>query len=203
MIGGNAWAYSDDFCTYDGKPPIPLCDSEYYGTGALDRVYPAEGDGWVCLAVRSDAEFNKMVATIGLPELAGDERFASAKAREMHDEILTGLLAARLREKPADEWESLMSAARVGCVQVNMGGQPVFTSYDPVLRQTGLTVTVDHPLYGEMVRAAPPVSFSETPGRVAPPCAHGQHNRAILAEIGYSDEDINEFETRKVVIPPS
>ena len=34
MISGNAWCYSDDFCTYDGKPPIPLCDSEYYGTGA-------------------------------------------------------------------------------------------------------------------------------------------------------------------------
>jgi len=203
MIGGNAWAYSDDFCTYDGKPAIPLCDSEYYGTSALDRVYRAQGDGWVCVAVRSDAEFNSLAIVLGQPELAVDERFASAKAREMHDEVLTALLTERLREKPAGEWEALSSAARVGCVEVNMKGQPVFTSYDPVLRETGLTVVFEHPLYGEMVRAAPPVSFSDTPGRVAPPCARGQHNRAILAEVGYGDDEINDFEARNVVIAPS
>ena len=51
-----------------------------------------------------------------------------------------------------------------------MTGQPIFTVFDPVLRETGLTVAADHPVFGEMVRAAPPVAFSETPGRVAPPC---------------------------------
>ena len=47
-----------------------------------------------------------------------------------------------------------------------------------------------------MVRAAPPVTFSETPGRVAPPCLRGQHNRSILAELGYSDDEIDDFESR-------
>src|ERR1700687_3808221 len=69
MIGGNAWAYSDDFCTYDGKPPTPLCDSEYYGTSPLDRVYPASEGGWVCLSVRSDAELAALQATLELSEV--------------------------------------------------------------------------------------------------------------------------------------
>jgi crotonobetainyl-CoA:carnitine CoA-transferase CaiB-like acyl-CoA transferase len=84
-----------------------------------------------------------------------------------------------------------------------MKGQPVFTSYDPVLRENGLTVSVDHPLYGEIIRAAPPISFSETPGRVAPPCTRGQHNRSILTELGYSDGDITKFEELNVIIPPA
>ena len=67
-----------------------------------------------------------------------------------------------------------------------MKGQPAFTSFDPVLRETGLTVEIDHPMFGPIVRAAPPVSFSETPGKVAPPCVRGEHNHAILSEIGYS-----------------
>jgi crotonobetainyl-CoA:carnitine CoA-transferase CaiB-like acyl-CoA transferase len=58
-------------------------------------------------------------------------------------------------------------------------------------------------LFGEMVRSAPPVSFSETPGRVAPPCLRGQHNRSVLAEVGYSDDEIARFEAEQIVIPAS
>lgn len=200
MIGGNAWAYSDDFCSYAGKPPTPLCDSEYYGTSALDRVYEAADGSWVALAVRTDAEFTALVDTVGLD---ADERFATASARAEHDDDLVEVLGKVFAEKPAAEWESLLSAAQVGCVNVNLLGQPVFTSFDPVLRETGLTVTVEHPLYGEIVRAAPPVAFSETPGRVAPPCVRGQHNRSILAELGYSDGDIIKFEELSIITAPA
>jgi crotonobetainyl-CoA:carnitine CoA-transferase CaiB-like acyl-CoA transferase len=203
MIGGNAWAYSDDFCSYAGKPPTVLCDSEYYGTGALDRVYEAAEGSWVCLAVKTDAEFSALLGVIGRPELATDERFASAATRAVHDDELVDLLGACFAEKPAAEWESELSAVRVGCVNVNLLGQPVFTSFDEVLRETGLTVTIEHPLYGEIVRAAPPISFSETPGRVAPPCVRGQHNAAILTGLGYSEADITKFEELNVVAPPS
>lgn len=203
MIGGNAWAYSDDFCRYEGKPPVPLCDDEYYGTCALDRLYRAGGDGWVCLTVRTDEEFAALVDTLGMPELAKDERFSSAAARAANDSELTELLAARFTEKPAAEWESTLSAADVGCVEVNMLGQPIFTVHDPVLRETGLTVTDQHPVFGEMVRAAPPVAFSETPGRVAPPCLRGQHNRSVMTELGYSDTEISKLEELKAVVPPN
>jgi crotonobetainyl-CoA:carnitine CoA-transferase CaiB-like acyl-CoA transferase len=203
MIGGNAWAYSDDFCSYASKPPTVLCDSEYYGTSALDRVYEAAEGSWVCLAVKTDAEFAALLRVLGLPELAADERFASADARAAHDEELVSLLGARFAKRPAEEWESELAAARVGCVNVNLLGQPVFTSFDPVLRETGLTVTVEHPMYGEIVRAAPPISFSETPGCVAPPCVRGQHNTAILTGLGYSEADITKFEQLNVVTPPS
>ncbi len=192
MIGGNAWAYSDDFCTYDGKPPIPLCDSEYYGTSALDRVYEAAGDSWVCLAVKADDEFDALVRTLGVPD-----------AKSASNDELEALLAAKFAERPAAEWESELTAADVGCVECNLFGQPIFTIYDPVLRETGLTVTVDHPLFGEMVRAAPPVSFSDMAGRVAPPCLRGEHNRAILAELGYSEADIAKFEELNAVVAPA
>jgi crotonobetainyl-CoA:carnitine CoA-transferase CaiB-like acyl-CoA transferase len=202
MIGGNAWAYSDDFCSYRGKTPIPLCDSEYYGTSALDRVYEAAGGAWVCLAVRSDREFTALLDAIGLPELATDDRFSSTSGRAGHDDELVELLAKRFADKPAAEWEAVLTDARVGCVEVNMEGQPVFTAYDPVLRETGLTVAVEHPLFGEIIRAAPPISFSEVPGRVAPPCVRGQHNRTILTELGYSEGDIDKFEELNVITPP-
>jgi crotonobetainyl-CoA:carnitine CoA-transferase CaiB-like acyl-CoA transferase len=201
MIAGNAWAYSDDFCSYAGKPPVALCDDENWGTSALDRLYAAAEDTYVCLAVRSERDFRSLVSVMGLPDVADDERFKTDTGRREHDTALSAALAARFGDKPAAEWESALTAADVGCVEVNTAGQPVFTSYDPVLRETGLTVTFEHPLFGEMVRAAPPVSFSETPGRVAPPCLRGQHNREILTELGYSDAEVADLEARGAVIP--
>lgn len=203
MIAGNALAYSDDFCTYDGKPPVALCDDDYFGTSALDRVYPAADGTWVCLVVRTDAEFSALATIVGEPALASDERFVDVTARVKSDDALVVALGSRFATRPALEWEALCTPARVGCVAVTMTGQPVFTSFDPGLREAGLTVTFEHPLFGEMVRAAPPVTFSETPGRVAPPCLRGQHNRSILAEVGYSDDEIARFEADKTVIPAS
>jgi crotonobetainyl-CoA:carnitine CoA-transferase CaiB-like acyl-CoA transferase len=202
MIAGNAWAYSDDFCTYDGKPPVALCDDENWGTSALDRLYAAAEDTWVCLAVRSEREFRSLVSVMGLSDVADDARFPTEAGRREHDAALGAALAARFRDKPAAAWESALTAADVGCVAVNTDGHPVFTTHDPVLRATGLTVTFEHPLFGEMVRAAPPVAFSETPARVAPPCLRGQHNREILTELGYSETEIADLEVRGAVIPP-
>lgn len=201
MIGANAWAYSDDFCSYRGKPPSPLCDDECYGTGALDRVYKASDGSWVCLHVPVDREFVALSRELGVPELAEDPRFASEVARRDNDQALAAILAGRFTQRPAAEWETVMTKADVGCVEANMQGQPIVTSFDPVLRETGLTVTYEHPLFGEMVRAAPPVTFSDTPGRVAPPCVRGQHNRSVLADAGYSDEEIDRLESANVVIP--
>lgn len=202
MIGGNAWAYSDDFCTYEGKPPVPLCDSEYYGTGALNRLYATAESGWVCLEVRTEKEFAALLDGLGVSDLATDERFASTEARTAHDDELVEVIGSKFAEKPAVEWETGLTDAGVGCVAVNLFGQPVFTSFDPVLRETGLTVADEHPLFGEMIRSAPPVSFSETPGRIGPPCVRGEHNRAILAGVGYTDDEIAKLEETSAVIPP-
>ena len=201
MISGNAWCYSDDFCTYDGKPGVAVCDSEYYGTNAIDRLYET-AEGWVCLAVRTDDEFEALLSTLGLPDLAVDPRFATPEARAANDDALIAALGARFKEKPAAEWESALLAADVGCVEAFMKGYPAFSSFDPGLREIGLTVEFDHPTFGPMVRAAPPVTFSETPGRVAPPCARGEHNAAILGELGYSPDQIAGLEAEGVVFAP-
>jgi crotonobetainyl-CoA:carnitine CoA-transferase CaiB-like acyl-CoA transferase len=202
MIGGNAWCYSDDFCRYEGKPPVPICDDDYYGTSALDRVYEAADGSWVCLAVRSDKEFAALVHALDLPELLTDDRFATDKARQVNDAELMETLAGRFQQRPAAEWEAMLSKVDVGCVEANMNGHAAFTSFDPVLRETGLTLAFDHPLFGSMVRAAPPISFSETPGRVEPPCRRGQHNQAILTELGLSPEEINGLEKEGIIFPP-
>lgn len=202
MMAGNAWAYSDDFCSYAGKPPTPLCDDEYFGTSALERVYPASDGTWLCLVVRTDGEFARLASVVD-PDLATDDRFASAAARTANDEALITALGAAFTTRGAKDWETTLSAVRVGCVEADLRGQPMVTSFEPALREAGLTVAFDHPMFGEMVRAAPPIAFSETPSRVGLPAARGQHNRAVLTELGYDDAAIGALEASGVITPPA
>jgi crotonobetainyl-CoA:carnitine CoA-transferase CaiB-like acyl-CoA transferase len=203
MISGNAWAYADDFCSYASKPPLKLADDEYYGTDALDRLYPAADDTWVCVAIRSDSEFRRLADALGDGVLATDDRFATCDARAVNDAALVGALTQQFARRDAATWEALGVQHRVGVVAANLQGQPMMTSFDAGLLEAGLTVRYEHPIFGEMVRAAPPLTFSETPGRVAPPCIRGEHNRSILAELGYADDAIDQLEAAGVIAPPA
>ncbi len=198
MISGNAWCYSDDFCWYAGKPPVPVCDDDYLGSGALERVYPA-AEGWVCLVVRSEKEWQALTEEIGLSELATDPRFGAIEGRKSNNDELAAILGGRFKEKPAAEWEQVLSQADVGCVNVCMQGQPAFISSDPVLRKAGFTTEIEHPRFGRMVVWAPYLEFSKTPSRLGRPCERGEHNRSILSSVGYSNADIDRLETRGVV----
>jgi crotonobetainyl-CoA:carnitine CoA-transferase CaiB-like acyl-CoA transferase len=201
MIGGNALAYSDDFCTYEGKLPIPICDDEGFGVHALYRLYEAS-EGWVCLAATTDREWRSLVRAIGEPGLAVDERFANGADRMRHDTELVEILGATFRTRPAAEWESLLTTAGVGCVDVFLDGYQAFTSTDRGLREAGTTVEVGHPLLGSLVRSGPPVVFSETPWRLAPSCLRGEHNETVLSTLGYSDDEIAALTERGVLFAP-
>ena len=89
--------------------------------------------------------------------------------------------------------------ARVACVSAFEASHSEFTCTDPVLRETGLVVEVDHPTFGTILRAGPPVVLSDTPGRVAAGCLLGEHTQAILTERGYTAAQIDDLTDRKVV----
>ncbi len=43
------------------------------------------------------------------------------------------------------------------------------------------------------------IAFSDTPSQARPFTEHGEHTRALLAEVGYDDEAIAELEADGVV----
>ncbi|QTI71003.1 CaiB/BaiF CoA transferase family protein [Gordonia polyisoprenivorans] len=202
MIGANAMAYADDFCTYEGKPPARITDDDYWGVSALDRCYEAADDTFVCVAVYSDVDFGRFAELIGAPDLASEPRFATVEARAENDAELLKEVTPRLATRPAPEWEADAIKLRVGCVAVSMVGHAIMTSFDPGLRESGLTVAVQNPRLGELIQAAVPVRFSETPGQVRPASSRGEHNRSVLLGLGYDQSEIAQFEENKIVIPP-
>ena len=140
---------------------------------------------------------------LSLTDLVDDPRFATAVARAENDGVLASLLEERFATKSARHWEEALTAVGVGCVEANMQGLPSFIAFNPTLLETGVTVSIDDPQFGPMVRFAPPVSFSETPGRVGPSCVRGEHSRSVLADMGYTEAQIARYEAAGALLPPA
>ena len=57
-----------------------------------------------------------------------------------------------------------------------------------------MTEYIDHPRLGEFTVTTSPLDLSETPVREPEHTpVLGEHNREVLAELGYSDEQIEAF----------
>ena len=198
MLMANAYANAEDFFRYDGKPPRRLPDSEGYGTGALNRLYPARG-GWVFLACPFEQEWQDLCRTIGRLDLLEDPRFANPEARERHDAALAEDLGRIFATKQPLEWETLLTDADVACVKAEDRGPFHFYDEDAQVRENGFTTQVETPRLGEFWRYSPLLRFSHTEDKAEPGMLKGQHTEAILRELGYGPEQISGLKERRVV----
>jgi crotonobetainyl-CoA:carnitine CoA-transferase CaiB-like acyl-CoA transferase len=71
------------------------------------------------IAVGNDRLFARLCAAVGLPELAGDARFATNEARVENVDALAGELNAVFATAPADQWVETLRAASVPVGPIN------------------------------------------------------------------------------------
>ena len=166
-------------------PPLPRASS-------AARVYPT-ADGWAFLMCPFEDEWTRLCDAIERPDLLRDPRFADAARRAANDDALSSALSAAFAQKPASEWERILTAVDVGCVQAEDRGMYHFFSEDPHVQRNGLTVEVSHPRFGDFWRYAPILSFSEMASEAGPGITLGQHTIPILKELGYDDRRIREM----------
>ena len=199
MMCANAWANHDEAYDYPGRPAYAIPDAECYGLHALYRLYEAK-EGWVFLACPFEEEWATLCETIGRSDLYEDPRFAPP-ARRSHDEELIHELSAVFATKTASEWEELLTARDVACVRVTDTNTEEFFLDDSHAQDNELTVEVEDesPRYGKYIRPGGIVHLSETPGRYRAASYGGQHSIDIMQELGYSDEQIDDYQKRRIV----
>lgn len=146
-------------------------------------------DGWLQMLIVRDVQWVRFAAIIGRPELAADARFATADARVEHAADLLAIVWPALAAKPASHWVPLLREADVMHEPLNnleeFFAQPQTKAIDLVswLTVPGMPKTLPMPNIPGIARFA-----DGTPLATAP--AIGHHTRAILAEHGYSADEI-------------
>jgi benzylsuccinate CoA-transferase BbsF subunit len=162
--------------------------------------YRCEGtDGWVSIAVGTDAEWSALCGVIGTPELVADKRFATRAARWANREAI----------RPAIEgWSAGLSPA-AATELLQAAGVPAAPSAtyaellaDPHLAERGLFGRVPHPMLprGAVVVGAPWLMTPPTATNLEPAPRLGQHNSYVYGELlGLSDDEIADYVERGVI----
>jgi crotonobetainyl-CoA:carnitine CoA-transferase CaiB-like acyl-CoA transferase len=188
------------FATPDGRgPERERIDAEQYGFSATRRLYET-ADGWLALHIRHDDDWTSLCRTIGADHLLRDPRFADAEGRRTADRALATELARVLSAAPADEWFTKLDDAGVPC-EISSSTFARALLADGDIHRRGWVVENPHPHLGSVTQTAMSFSFSATSQQnLARSPVTGEHSRAILADLGYSVEDIDDLVADGVVV---
>lgn len=136
------------------------------------------GEGYVCLVANTDAQWQRLFALLGRPELAADPRFATMGDRIRHAEPLYEAISGSLLERGAVEWLALFLEHDIPAGPAN-GLDELLN--DPHLEDVAFFQTVEHPTEGTLRCAPTPLRFSASPRAAAGGApALGEHNADIL-----------------------
>jgi crotonobetainyl-CoA:carnitine CoA-transferase CaiB-like acyl-CoA transferase len=153
-------------------------------------------DGWLVIACSSEAQFAKIAAALGRPELASDERFATMSARQANREQLYEIMDPRLLERTTAQWLEVLDAAGAAAAPINTIDQ-VFA--DPQVLHRDMLLSVEHTSLGEIPQLGHAQKFFGTPAVIRlPPPTLGEHNDEVLGEIGDGDGRPGAIAAREV-----
>ncbi|MEI7860903.1 MAG: CoA transferase [Acidimicrobiales bacterium] len=152
--------------------------------------YPTADGTYVCIVAGSDANFRRLCAAMGTPELADDPEWATLSQRAAGSDQINDMVAA---------WTSARSAAEVeaACIAHEV---PVATAYtaadilaDPHLAARGDLVTIDDPIAGPHRQQAPaPRIDGRTPVAPRPAPLLGEHNDEVWRDlVGLSADELD------------
>jgi len=146
-------------------------------------------EGFFCLAVGNDGQWQKLCRLLGRPELAVDPRFATNPARVQHRDVLIPMLQEVFVTQDSAFWLREIAAAGIPCGPVQTIDH-VFA--DPQVLARDMVWTVPHPAVGEVRLTGSPLKLSETPVayRTHPPLL-GEHTDEVLTSLlGYAPEEV-------------
>ena len=146
-------------------------------------------DGFITIQAGFEEHYRALCRVLGLPELAGDPRFATRADRVRNLPELEPLLGAALVRRDVAHWYKVLGEAGVICAPIYGPGE---VYGDPHVVARRVKRSIPHPLAGTLDVVANPIRYSATPidDYRAPPSL-GEGNADILSDwLGFSPEQI-------------
>jgi crotonobetainyl-CoA:carnitine CoA-transferase CaiB-like acyl-CoA transferase len=166
----------------------PLDKGGYARHLSRDRRPYKTADGYLCVIVYNDKQWNAFFEASGRNDLRHDPRFATFAGRSVNIDTVYGELARIFLTRTTAEWTDLLTKADVPVMPMH---DLESVLEDPHLVATDFFPIVEHPTEGPIRSMRVAATWSETkaePERLAPRL--NEHGEAILREAGFSDDEI-------------
>jgi crotonobetainyl-CoA:carnitine CoA-transferase CaiB-like acyl-CoA transferase len=149
-------------------------------------------DGYVNIGVANDKHFGLLCRTLGFPDLADDQRFATGPGRVTNYDELRPIIAGTVARLTRAEVMKMLGDSGIAVGAVNTVAEAL---EDPQLHAREMVAELTHPEYGPLRYLGIPIKLSDTPGRLgsAPPL-FGEHNREVLLDLGFRESEVVAFE---------
>src|SRR5262245_28786492 len=168
-----------------GEAPAPTGSAHI-----LSAPYQAfrAADGWLTIGGANQANWERMVRVLGAPEWLADQRFSTNSERMKNLPALVELMNAKVRSFKMKDLLAALEAEGVPCGPINSIAD---MASDAQTLAREMVVELEHPRAGRTRALGLPVKLSKTPGEVSRPAPLlGQHTREVLAEYGFSSNEI-------------
>ena len=157
----------------------------------------ATADGYINIAAAGDDIYRRLCKALDADHLAADPLYATGRARSQNRDALNEAIGAITRGRTSADWIEALNKAGVPSGPIYKMNE-VFA--DPQVKHLAMTRTVPHKVLGDVEVIGQPIELSRTPWSIRNATPEpGEHTDAILAELGYGDEEIARLRKEKVV----
>ena len=185
----------------------------YFATGdvpgpmgsAMDSIVPYQAfqtaDGSVMISGGSDRIFVRLCDALGLSELGEDPRFLTNPDRVLNRDELFELIENQTKSHSTEDLLELMHDHAVPCSPIQNMAE---VAAHPPVAEAGLLPMAHHPEVSNYQDVALPLRVDgERPRGTRPPPAAGEHTGEVLAELGYTEGEVQGFLERRVAFQSS
>lgn len=160
-------------------------------------VFPTK-DGYLNLAAIGNSMFARLCEALGLQHLVGQPGYESDPARVKNRDALNKAVGEMFLTRTTREWTELLIKVGVPCGPIYKVNE-VFD--DPQVKHLGIAWPANLPGKGEVSFVGTPFRLSRYPRERSPRLApeQGEHTHAILNELGYTDQQIEQWRSAFVV----
>jgi len=149
------------------------------------------------LPANQQQQWEDLATTLGVPELITDPRFQERDTRKGNRFLLTPLLEEKLAQQSTAYWVEILNAK--GIPSGDILSLEAALSSDQV-KHRGTIEEIKEPGIGDIKIFNLTAKFSKTPAEItAPPPILSAHTAEILAELGYSKQDIKILKEKSVI----
>jgi crotonobetainyl-CoA:carnitine CoA-transferase CaiB-like acyl-CoA transferase len=154
-------------------------------------------DGYLNIATTGGRIWQRFAEALGAPDLPNRPEYATAPDRSKNRKALNAEINKLTQTKSTEDWVKEFNAAGVPCGPIYSIDQ-VFE--DEQVKHLGMAQDVPNAENRHIRLVSQPFRLSRTPSKMAaPPPEFGEQTDEVLAEFGFSSEEIVELQRAKVV----